>query len=206
MNTLAAVRTSAAGLRLHHPLRSGIACLVCAGAICAAYAAGPQASVLAPPAPITGASYLAHPTLPPGVGVRVDVTGWLTPARRNSLGLSMGLHATDNALLHPYGTTAPSWQPDLGVHWRTQLDGQKQLDFSAWARLPGDAPARDAMGLIWEDGQQHYGARVELQWKSSRTGGLMPEYGAIGVQLDNSSRLLLRARHGGPMIYYRAKF
>ena len=33
-----------------------------------------------------------------------------------------------------------------------------------------------------------------------------PELGAIGVQLQGDSRLLLRVRRGGPMLYYRAKF
>ena len=33
-----------------------------------------------------------------------------------------------------------------------------------------------------------------------------PEFGAIGVQLQGDSRLLLRVRRGGPMLYYRAKF
>jgi len=33
-----------------------------------------------------------------------------------------------------------------------------------------------------------------------------PELGAIGVQLQGDSHLLLRVRRGGPMLYYRAKF
>jgi len=205
MNTLAAVRTSAARLRLLHSLRLG-ACLIWASASWQAQAAGPEAGALAAPAPITGASYLPHPTLPPGTGARVDFTGWLTPGRPSSLGLSMGLRANGDALPHPYGMQPPAWQPDLGVHWRTRLSGTARLDFAAWARIPQGSPARDAMGLIWQDEPEPFGARIELQWKSSRTRGLAPEYGAIGLQLDNSSRLLLRARHGGPMVYYRAKF
>jgi len=45
-----------------------------------------------------------------------------------------------------------------------------------------------------------------VQWTSSRAGSLVPEFGAIGVQLQGDSRLLLRVRRGGPMLYYRAKF
>ena len=50
------------------------------------------------------------------------------------------------------------------------------------------------------------GTRLEVQWSASRTRGLVPELGAIGVQLQGDARLVLRARRGGPMVYYRAKF
>jgi hypothetical protein len=34
----------------------------------------------------------------------------------------------------------------------------------------------------------------------------VPEFGAVGVQLQGGSKLVLRARKGGPMLYYRARF
>jgi hypothetical protein len=80
------------------------------------------------------------------------------------------------------------------------------LDIAAWARAPQWSQPQDAMGLIWQSQQPVYGTRVEVQWASSRTRGLVPEFGAIGVQLQGGSRLVLRARKGGPMLYYRAKF
>ena len=63
------------------------------------------------------------------------------------------------------------------------------------------------MGLIWgRDQGSNFGTRLEVQWSASRTRGLVPELGAIGVQLQGDARLVLRARRGGPMVYYRAKF
>ncbi|PZU35881.1 MAG: hypothetical protein DI574_11870, partial [Acidovorax sp.] len=65
----------------------------------------------------------------------------------------------------------------------------------------------DAMGMIWgRDQGSNFGTRLEVQWSASRTRGLVPELGAIGVQLQGDARLVLRARRGGPMVYYRAKF
>ena len=72
---------------------------------------------------------------------------------------------------------------------------------TAWAEAPPDA-----VDLIWQREHLVYGTRLEVQWASSRTRGLVPEFGAIGVQLQGGSRLVLRARRGGPMLYYRAKF
>ena len=48
-------------------------------------------------------------------------------------------------------------------------------------------------------------ARAEVQW-SGRKGRWAPEFGAIGIQLERDSKLVLRVRKGGPMVYYRAKF
>ena len=64
----------------------------------------------------------------------------------------------------------------------------------------------NAMGMIWQQDQPRFGTRLEVQWSSSRTRGLVPEFGAIGLQLEGNSRLLLRARGGGPMLYYRTRF
>ncbi|WP_409833715.1 hypothetical protein [Acidovorax sp.] len=138
----------------------------------------------------------------------LDLTRWLTPESPNRFGLTLGLSGPVNFLPAPAnnsaGTSAGAAQPpmqlDLGVRWRSQLQRGRHLDVSAWAQTP------DAMGLIWQTQPPTYGTRVEVQWASSRTRGLMPEFGAIGVQLQGGSRLVLRARKGGPMLYYRARF
>ena len=49
-----------------------------------------------------------------------------------------------------------------------------------------------------------YGCALRLN--RPRFGGLLPEYRAIGIRLEGHSQLLLRARSGGPMVYYRTKF
>lgn len=136
----------------------------------------------------------------------VDITRWLTPDSPGSFGLSLGLSApaagaaplaTD--AIHPAGL-------DLGVRWRSRLDSGRRLDVSAWARAPQMAQAPDALGMIRQAQQPLYGTRVEVQWESSKTRGLTPEFGAVGVQLQGGSRLVLRAKKGGPMLYYRSRF
>lgn len=149
-----------------------------------------------------------------------DITRWLTPDAPASVGFSLGLssaapsaaaslaNANANASANSFanGAAIPS-SLDLGVRWRSRLTGGRHLDVSAWAQTPQWGPSPDALGLIWQQQQQPvYGTRVEMQWASSKTRGLVPEFGAVGVQLQGGSRLVLRARKGGPMLYYRAKF
>lgn len=143
----------------------------------------------------------------------IDVTRWLTPDAPRSVGFSLGLtsaapsaHSLANAGNSLNGAPAAPSSLDLGVRWRSRLASGRHLDVSAWAQTPQLAQSPDAMGLIWQQQQPVYGTRVEMQWASSRTRGLVPEFGAIGVQLQGGSRLVLRARKGGPMLYYRAKF
>lgn len=134
------------------------------------------------------------------------LTHWMTPERPRSLGVSLGLSSlTTPAALAPGMATAPLGL-DMGVRWRSQFDTRRQLDVAAWARAPQNAHTPDAMQLIWLAQQPSFGTRVEMQWSSSRTGGLIPEFGAIGMQLEGGSKLVLRAKRGKPMLYYRAKF
>lgn len=141
----------------------------------------------------------------------IDITQWLTPATSGAwgqLGLSLGLSAPGpGAGATPLANgSMPPASLDWGMRWRSRLDGGRHLDIAAWARAPQWSQPQDAMGLIWQSQQPVYGTRVEVQWASSRTRGLVPEFGAIGVQLQGGSRLVLRARKGGPMLYYRARF
>lgn len=141
----------------------------------------------------------------------IGVTRWIAPESLNawgSFGLSLGVSApAPSAAAAPLaaGAVAPAGL-DLGVRWRSRLDSGRHLDITAWAHAPSWSPPQDAMGMIWQSQQPMYGTRVEVQWASSRTHGLVPEFGAVGVQLQGGSRLVLRARKGGPMLYYRAKF
>ena len=138
----------------------------------------------------------------------IDITRWLTPDAPRSLGFSLGLSsaAPSASTLAPPVPAAPT-RLDLGVRWRSRLDSGRHLHVAAWAQAPQRAQPPDALGMIWQTQPQPvYGTRVEVQWASSRTHGLVPEFGAVGVQLQSGSRLVLRAKKGGPMLYYRAKF
>lgn len=135
----------------------------------------------------------------------LDVTRWLSQDPQSRFGLTLGLSAPaymsapSAAMAAGTGSQATP-QLDLGIRWRSELQRGRHLDVSAWTQTP------DAASQIWQTQPPSYGTRVEVQWASSRTRGLVPEFGAIGVQLQGGSRLVLRARKGGPMLYYRAKF
>lgn len=165
-----------------------------------------QAAPTSTPWEITGTRLAAHPAEASGPTLRLDATQWLPPSSGGQWGLSLGMENTPPS--RPAGIFAglpeAAWGPSVGVHWRTALGGSVVLGVSAWTRIPAGAPT--AADLVWQDQHPAYATRVELQWKSSRFGPLIPEWGAIGLQLQGDSRLLLRSRHGGPMIYYRTRF
>lgn len=136
----------------------------------------------------------------------MDITRWLTPDSPTRFGLSLGLSAPAAGAMPLTAEAAALASLDLGVRWRSRLESGRQLDISAWARTPQGAQAPDALGLIRQAQQPSYGTRLEVQWATAKTGGLTPEFGAVGVQLQSGSRLVLRARKGGPMLYYRSRF
>jgi hypothetical protein len=66
----------------------------------------------------------------------------------------------------------------------------------------GAAPVR---GLADAGAVAPVSARVGMDWQPSKsTLGL--EQGAIGVQLESGTRMSLKARRGGPMLYLRNRF
>jgi hypothetical protein len=132
---------------------------------------------------------------------RIDFTSWPGTAQGNSMfGMSLGLSVPPSSPLDPRSTQSM----DVGLRWRSTLDSTRRIDISAWRRV---TPVPDAMTLInTSGGQALYGTRVEMQFTSGRSHRFMPELGAIGMQLDNGAKLSLRAKHGKPMLYYRAKF
>lgn len=170
---------------------------------------GPEASPLYP----AGAALSGSGTA--GATQYVDVTRWLDSGTPGSgFGLVVGLGApapsaataaTAAAWAAPGAATGPL-SMDLGLRWRSRLDSARHLDVSAWAQAPRWSQPQDAMGMIWQSQGPTVATRLEVQWASSRTRGLVPEFGAVGVQLQGGSKLVLRARKGGPMLYYRAKF
>ena len=141
----------------------------------------------------------------------LDLTRWLTPESANSqgrFGVLLGMSGPGPSAASA-SSVSGSFSPaslDMGLRWRSRLESGRHLDVSAWTRAPQWSQPQDAISMIWQAQQPLYGTRVEVQWASSRTRGLVPEFGAIGVQLQGGSRLVLRARKGGPMLYYRARF
>lgn len=131
---------------------------------------------------------------------RVDLTSWPWPRDSSMLGVSLGLSVPPGSPLDPRSTQSF----DVGLRWRSTLDSTRRIDASAWRRV---TPVPDAISLInGSAGQDLYGTRVEMQFTSARSHGFVAERGAIGVQLEGGARLSLRAKHGKPMLYYRARF
>lgn len=138
-------------------------------------------------------------------GSRVDITGWTRPPSRAGLGLSLGLRVPDGAEPPAWAATGGGGSAtDLGLRWRSGWDNNRRFDVLAWRRVSSDANP-SAMRLI-ENRQPGYGTRVEMQFKGARFGRFSTELGALGMQLSGGARLSLRARHGRPMLYYRARF
>lgn len=183
--------------------RLGLPWLLAGGFLCPAMA---QTGLAAPAlGPVEVSSSAIAPDAPDRP-MRVDVTRWMPPGRAGSLGFSVGMVLPTQRDLRPYAATTPPGRTDVGVRWRMPLGSDRQLNMAAWARANRYGQEFDAMGMIWRQEQSRYATTLEVQWASSRTGGLAPEFGAIGLQLEGNSRLLLRARRGGPMLYYRTKF
>lgn len=197
-------------------------CLACllAGALGPAVAETGDAAAMPDAAPLA-ASEFAPPTFtqrrfevsgstPPldlaGESMRLDATRWMRSGRHGSLGFTVGMAFPSQVDLRPHTAAVAPWSTDVGVRWRAPLGSGLHLDMAAWTRAARPQQEPDALGMIWHRQQGDYGTRLEVQWKASRTGGLVPEFGAIGVQLQGQSRLVLRARGGGPMVYYRTKF
>lgn len=116
------------------------------------------------------------------------------PAQPPSLALSV----------RPSLPSTLSWQrgQDIGVSWRARLADHKVVDITAWQRMPRQP--FDAISQI-QQRDPLYGARVEMKLQPARS-RFTTEWRAIGLQLDNGARILLRRRNGNPTLYYRAQF
>lgn len=90
---------------------------------------------------------------------------------------------------------------DLGLQWRQPVGSHRTIDVLAWRRV---APReRDALAMI-QDREPMYGARVEMRITSRKS--FATELKAIGLQLDNGAKIMLRRKDGNPTLYYRQQF
>jgi hypothetical protein len=90
---------------------------------------------------------------------------------------------------------------DLGLQWRQPVGSDRTIDILAWRRV---APReRDALSMI-QDREPTFGARVEMRITARRS--FATELKAIGLQLDNGARIMLRRKDGNPTLYYRQQF
>ena len=88
--------------------------------------------------------------------------------------------------------------PELGVRWRSAWAANHRVDVGAFSSY-------DSRAALAEDERRSYNARVELQFRENRSKfGFDTSNKAFGLQLSGTSRVMLRAKHGGPMVYYRS--
>ena len=90
---------------------------------------------------------------------------------------------------------------DLGLQWRQPVGSDRTIDILAWRRAA--SRERDALSMI-QDREPTFGARVEMRITARRS--FATELKAIGLQLDNGAKIMLRRKDGNPTLYYRQQF
>ncbi|WP_135265547.1 hypothetical protein [Ramlibacter henchirensis] len=90
---------------------------------------------------------------------------------------------------------------DIGLIFRRPLGSDRTIDITAWRRVPPRQP--DALSMI-QDREPMYGARLEMRITARKS--FATELKAIGLQLDNGAKIMLRRKDGNPTIYYRQQF
>lgn len=123
---------------------------------------------------------------------RMEVVRWAALGN-SAWGMSLGASRDGHAPL----------RPEVGVRWRSRLEGNQRLDLSAWRRVPVNASA-DTLPAPQDEVVLQ--TRIELQFTAPRSSTSLNELGALGVQLGSDSKLSMRIRRGGPMVYYRMRF
>ena len=134
--------------------------------------------------------------------LRLEISSWSHPPQQSAMGLALGVDSASSS----WSETRSGSFVDVGVRWRSAPVNQRRIDVVAFRRLNQPNQPQDAYTLINTAGEPIYSARVEMQFQSAKFGGLAPELGAIGMQLNGGGKVVLRTKRGGPMVYYRAKF
>jgi hypothetical protein len=132
---------------------------------------------------------------------RIAVTGWYgSPSQRASawgLGLALPTHSQQASR---YESTAGA---DLGLRWRSAEEGLGQVHLGLWQRVTPDAPSLAQQIAV----QPSFDTRLEMQFSAASARGIRFELGgALGMQLNKDEKIMLRAKRGKPMVYYRALF
>ena len=90
--------------------------------------------------------------------------------------------------------------PEVGLRMRTGWRDDRRVDVDAWRSYDHD---RAADGT---ESRPSNHARVELQFRQAKGSALDVPRGAFGLQTSANSQWVLRAKRGGPMVYYRARW
>jgi hypothetical protein len=135
--------------------------------------------------------------------MRVRVVRWSDTPEAAAVGVSLGVGVRQVTPALPAQAQRPISQmsPELGVRFRTGWRQDRRVDVDAWRSYE-----RPAAGTATEPGPSN-NARVELQFRQPKdANGLDVPRGAVGIQTSANSQWVLRAKRGGPMVYYRARW
>lgn len=148
----------------------------------------------------------ATPMLDDASSSRLSLTRWSGAAPQAGVGIGLGWAVPDNRMPGALPRTTAQ-RLDLGLNWRSAEVGQGRFQFGVWQRV---SPTPDAMTLIQQanaNGPNNYDTRLEMQFSAASSRGIRFELGgALGLQLNNNERVVLRVSRGKPMVYYRARF
>ena len=127
---------------------------------------------------------------------------WASAGDAGAFGVSMGVGAKQPVAYGPYalanGRAEPTVTPEVGVRWRSGWQANRRVDVGAFQSYDNaaDTPI---------DERKSYNARAELQFRENRSKmGFDAGSRAFGMQLSSTSKVMLRSRHGKPMVYYRS--
>jgi len=138
----------------------------------------------------------AQPAAP---GLRVEAVHWTQLGSNASFGLALGM-ALEPGLRDAYHRV----RPGIGLRWRSNVSDRQRLDVATWRNF--QAERGDAFALLDDAEPAPLTTRVEMQFVPPKGRGFGAEHGAIGLQLSSDTKLQLRIKRGGPMVYYRSKF
>ena len=138
---------------------------------------------------------------PPDSLVRLTV--WSAPASQAGMGVGLGFSAAHQSL--PEDARQSTAGLNLGLHWRSADQGLGQVRIGVWQQL---SPWSYPQGIASQTNPPlNYNTRLEMQFSAASARGIQFELGgALGLQLNNNEKVVLRISRGRPMVYYRLKF
>jgi hypothetical protein len=134
---------------------------------------------------------------------RMRYVRWSGAGAAGAVGVSVGLGLQRQRPVLPLDAQRGSAQvsPELGVRFRSDWRADRRVDVDAWRSYE-----RTVAGDATERGPSNH-ARVELQFRQPKDGSTLDvPRGAVGLQTSANSQWVLRAKRGGPMVYYRARW
>lgn len=184
-----------------------VRCAVALGSLC--YGGFVQAHGDKEPSLQLEMSTLSTPAMQPPDGrpdARLTLTGWSDTASMGGIGVGLGVAVPSHQNMVEDGRqAAPGLDLGLGLHWRSADQGQGRVRIGVWQHVSPWPGTADIASLATYP--INYNTRLEMQFSAASARGIQFELGgALGLQLNNNERVVLRVSRGRPMVYYRLKF